>query len=501
MKNTIGKGAFVLIVSGIVCKVFGALFRLPLTNIISLQGIGVFQMVMSLYSLSLGLVSSGVTNALSKLVSGARARGEFNKIGGYFRHGLIFSGIISLLLGMIFLFLSHPIALLQGAREADISYMLLSILLPLGALIGCFRGVLQGYENMTPTAISQIIEQLFKFAFGLFFAYLFSNSLGGGVFGAFLGITISEIFAFIYLLFAIKRKRIAFNRHIEKKEFLKAVTPLTLSAVVLPLVFAVESLIIVSLLSSAGMENQVATTLYGLSSGVVGAILHFPLVISLSVAVVLLPKISFLSEQNDYIAVKKVVNKSLMIMWFLIMPLIVGINAIARNLYPIIYSSVTGELVEIAVQLTLFSGFAVVLSAFSQLLNSILQAKGYYNHSLLFYIIGGVAKILSLIILARLPSINIYAIPISNVVLYSSICICSLIKLGRLIKIDAFSFALPIVSSFVMFLAVKLWLSFMPNIWGVISGVIIGGGVYMILCLPLVKNYAKEFKLKFKQKM
>ena len=286
MKNTIGKGAFVLIVSGIVCKVFGALFRLPLTNIISLQGIGVFQMVMSLYSLSLGLVSSGVTNALSKLVSGARARGEFNKIGGYFRHGLIFSGIISLLLGMIFLFLSHPIALLQGARGADISYMLLSILLPLGALIGCFRGVLQGYENMTPTAISQIIEQLFKFAFGLFFAYLFSNSLGGGVFGAFLGITISEIFAFIFLLFAIKRKRIAFNRHIEKKEFLKAVTPLTLSAVVLPLVFAVESLIIVSLLSSAGMENQVATTLYGLSSGVVGAILHFPLVISLSVAVV-----------------------------------------------------------------------------------------------------------------------------------------------------------------------------------------------------------------------
>ena len=501
MKNSVGKGAFILIASGIVCKIFGALFRLPLTNIISIRGIGVFQMVMSLYSLSLGLVSSGVTNALSKLISGARARGEYNKIGGYFRLAIIFSVGLSVALGILFLLLSRTIASLQGFADADLSYMLLSLLLPLGAFIGCYRGCIQGYENMTPTAVSQIIEQLFKFAFGLLFAYLFRESIGGGVFGAFLGITVSEFLAFLYLAFVMRRLRIKPNNTYVKHDFFKAVTPLTLSAVVLPLAFAIESLVIVSLLISAGLDSDLATTLYGLNNGVVGAILHFPLVISVAVAMVLLPKISFLSAKNDDVAEKNIVNKAFIIMWFLLIPLIVGINSIARDLYPIIYPSVSGELLEVAVQLTVLSSFAVILNAFSQFLNSILQAKGFYNHSLAFFVIGGILKILTLVIFAINPSINIYAIPISNVVLYSTFAICSLIKLGFLIKIDVFSFALPLVSAFAMFLVVKLWLSLLSGVWGVLSGVIIGGGVYLALCFPLVLGYGREFFQKMRPKV
>ena len=81
MKNTVGRGAVVLILSGLICKFFGGLFRLPLTNIVGMEEIGAFQMVMSLYSLALVFVSGGVTNSLSKLVSGARARGDNKKIG------------------------------------------------------------------------------------------------------------------------------------------------------------------------------------------------------------------------------------------------------------------------------------------------------------------------------------------------------------------------------------------------------------------------------------
>ena len=57
MKNNVGKGAFVLVVSGIICKFFGGLFRLPLTNIVGMEGIGIFQMIMSIYSLALVFVS------------------------------------------------------------------------------------------------------------------------------------------------------------------------------------------------------------------------------------------------------------------------------------------------------------------------------------------------------------------------------------------------------------------------------------------------------------
>ena len=100
-KDSVGRGALVLIISGVICKIFGGLFRLPLTNIIGMEGIGIFQMIMSIYSLALVFVSGGVTNALSKLVSSARARGDNKAIGSYLKYGFLFT--LSLSLGWTFL--------------------------------------------------------------------------------------------------------------------------------------------------------------------------------------------------------------------------------------------------------------------------------------------------------------------------------------------------------------------------------------------------------------
>ena len=91
MNNNVGKGAIVLVISGLVCKFFGGFFRLPLTNIVGIRGIAVYQLIMSIYSLSLVFVSGGVTNSLSKLVSSARARGDYKAISSYFRLALIFT--------------------------------------------------------------------------------------------------------------------------------------------------------------------------------------------------------------------------------------------------------------------------------------------------------------------------------------------------------------------------------------------------------------------------
>ena len=204
MKNSVGKGAFLLILSGFLCKIFGAFFRLPLTNIVGIEGIGIFQMVMSLYSLSLVLVTGGVTNSLSKLVASARACGEFKKINGYFRIALLFSAGLSLVLGLVYAFFSGQISSLQGIPNAKYSYMLLVFLLPLGALIGVYRGIIQGYENMAPTAVSQVIEQSIKLCLGLMFAKILINyGVASGVFGALLGITAGEVLAFLYLAFVM----------------------------------------------------------------------------------------------------------------------------------------------------------------------------------------------------------------------------------------------------------------------------------------------------------
>ena len=101
MKKGVSAGAFILILSGIVCKFFGALFRLPLTNIIGIEGIGIYQMIMSLYSLLLVLVTSGVSVSLSKFISSARARGDIKNIRSYLSSAIIYGLSLGFVLSFI----------------------------------------------------------------------------------------------------------------------------------------------------------------------------------------------------------------------------------------------------------------------------------------------------------------------------------------------------------------------------------------------------------------
>ena len=116
---------------------------------------------MSLYAFALVLTCGGVTNSLSKLISTARARGEYKKIKTYLKRAVCVSFCVGFALGLLFLFFGKYIALLQGVGENK-SYMLFVVLLPLGAGLATFRGFFQGYENMLPTAISQMHSQVAK---------------------------------------------------------------------------------------------------------------------------------------------------------------------------------------------------------------------------------------------------------------------------------------------------------------------------------------------------
>ncbi len=500
MKNNVGRGAFVLVLSGFICKFFGGLFRLPLTNIIGIEGIGVFQMVISIYSLALVFVSGGVTNALSKLVSSARAMGDYKKINSYLGWAFVFTLGISGVFALIFLLFGGNIAILQGARDGALSYQLLALLLPLGGLVGVFRGLLQGYENMTPTAISQVIEQVAKLGFGLIFAYaLAPQGLAMGVFGAFLGMTLSEAFASGYLAVAtFKKCRIGFERGV-RRAFFNASLPLTFGGAVLPLTHAIEAFAIVSLLQRSGLSQDSARALYGLQTGVVGAILNFPLIISVAVAVSLLPNISYLIGRGEHGNVQSLIAKAFSTMWFLLIPLVFGLIAVCKSLYPIIYPETMNLYLGVAVNLTTVVGISIICTAIMQFLVSILQASGLYNLSMFFHIIGGIAKIGLLFVLAPIGKIGIFSISISNIVLSTIVSACALIKLGGIVKISFFELALPLLSAFVMLLVVRIFLALVGGIFGLALAVVIGMAIYFTLCLPLTTKYLNIFINKIKR--
>ena len=245
-KDKLLSGALALAIGGFITKVIGALYRIPLTNILGAEGIGIYQMVFPLYCLLLTVSSTGVPNGIAKLIAeGGDAENTLYSALKVF----VPIGIIGSLLMALF---SNNIATLQGNYLATKSYIFISPSVLAVSVISCFRGYYQGLLNMKPTAISQVLEQLIKLIFGLALTYLFKNNLALGASMATLSVTLSEIVVVGYFLFLKKKSNgFAFLKSTESqiKPIVKNVLPITLTTIIMPLTKTIESFIILNLLN------------------------------------------------------------------------------------------------------------------------------------------------------------------------------------------------------------------------------------------------------------
>ena len=492
MNKSIGKGSLVLIASALVCKLLGAFFRLPLTSILGIEGIGVFQMIMSMYSFVLILTSGGVATALSKHVSQARAVGDYQKIKSLLKTAVLYSFIFGALGGGILCAFCRPISMLQGASSSCSAYLLMALIIPLGGMIAAFRGFFQGYENMFPTAMSQVLEQIFKFALGLCFSFILGKrGIQAGVFGAFLGIATGEIVAlvFLYVCLKIKVKLPSEKSKSFSAVLLKSCVPLSFGAAVLPFVSALDSFIVVSRLVAAGFSAQTATALFGLQTGVVGAILNFPLIISTSICAAMLPVVSYMQAQFDEQR-HQTIAKTLKIMWFVLLPLVSGICCICKPLYQLFYSSLSPQMLDYAVRLTCFGAASVIVSALMQFYIALLQAKGKFGFCLTAYAVGGLLKVVCVYVLCGIESINIFGVVVGNIALSATVCVMAIIKNRRKISMAFFDMALPLLASVAMALSLSLFTSrlAMSNLMQIVFSIAVGSMVYALLTYPILSE-------------
>ncbi len=68
-KQSFIKGAFILSLSGIICKILGAVYRIPLSNILGTEGMGCYQMAYPVYSMLVMASTAGIPVAVSKRVA------------------------------------------------------------------------------------------------------------------------------------------------------------------------------------------------------------------------------------------------------------------------------------------------------------------------------------------------------------------------------------------------------------------------------------------------
>ena len=205
------RGIFVLGFSGVLCKLIGMFYRIPLTNILGSGGMGVYGLVYPIYSLLLVVSSSALPLALSKIVAENVALKDYNYIRRLKKIALNLMLLIGGVLTLLLIIFSGQITNLQGVAEAKLAFIFIAPSILIVGLICVYRGIFQGLVEMKPTAISQLIEQCIKLVLGLILAILLLPfGVAYAVGGAMLAITISEAVALLYLI-------IKFN-HLNKKQ-------------------------------------------------------------------------------------------------------------------------------------------------------------------------------------------------------------------------------------------------------------------------------------------
>ena len=459
--------------------------------------LNLFQMIMSLFSLALVVSSGGVSTTLSKLISRARARKDFAKIKSYLVRAFVVCVGVGLALGLTFLSAGKGISQFQKIEENK-SYLLFALLVPLGAALAVFRGYFQGFENMLPTAISQVVEQVSKFAFGLLFAFVFArNGVSSGVFGAFLGVTISEMISLcvLFVWYFCKKEKTPFQNDIfARKEFDKTNLILTFSTSILPFVNAFDGLVIVPQLMRAGFSNIAATKLFGLQSGAVGAILNLPLIISIAVATALLPNLSFLISKGRNPG--RAIEKSLRGLLFFVLPTTFGLVAITKQLFPLMYTSFENEFLPAVFALMFYGGFSIVFTAIMQLLLVVLQAFGKLKFTLVVLVMGGLLKANLSFFLASLKGVNVFALVFGNLALTGFVCV---VLLAKLKKLSNFSLSfkevfLLILGTLAMFFAVYTFLQcdYFGTVANLFVAVLIGVLVYGVFTISITLKFFQK---------
>ena len=151
----------ILAIASIVSRLIGLLYRIPMTNAIGSDGIGVYSTAYNVYFICLLLSSYSLPTAVSKLVSERMALHQYKNAQRILRVSMVFALIAGTAAAAVMFFGADFLAVkMQNMPEARIAIMTLAPTIFIMAFLGVLRGYFQGMGSMVPTAISQVLEQI-----------------------------------------------------------------------------------------------------------------------------------------------------------------------------------------------------------------------------------------------------------------------------------------------------------------------------------------------------
>ena len=457
------KGTMILTISSIIVKVIGSLNWIILSRVLGGEGIGLYQMGFPIYLMAITVSSAGVPVAISIITSEKLANKDYRGAKRVFNvslrllliSGLIFSS--ALFFGADFL-INQPI--IRDSR-AYYSIIALAPAVFFVTFLASFRGYLQGWQIMTPTATSEVVEQLVRVITMLVFADLFMPyGLAYAAGGASMGAGAGAFCALLVLMWFYRRLKRRLHAEIEAqddsiptesaghiiKRLLKLALPVSLTSLMLPIGANLDLLIVPQRLEAAGFDVRHATELFGYLTGMAVPLVNLATIFTAAMTISLVPSISESRALERFDAIRDKIRLAFRVAMIITFPCFMGLFFLAEKVAALIYNApgAAGAIQTMSVGI-LFLGM-------HQISTGILQGLGKTAIPVINMILACIVKVVMSWWLTAIPFLGIKGASMATV---ADFAVAAIINMGFIYKYTGFTFSLgsllkPLLASGVM---------------------------------------------------
>ncbi len=464
-KQTFIFSSAILIFSAAATKLIGAIFRIPLANMLGGTGMGYFSGAYGIFMTVYAVSVTGLPTAVAKLVAENSTLGRYENIRKIKSSAIIFFGITGLIFTILLIAAAYPFCLLTSGKETVLSVLMIAPSIFFCCITSVYRGYYEGLRNMFPTAVSQVIEGIFKLGTGLALCgYVLYNpekfdkisSVFGGTTAvaagsAVLGISLSSAAGMIFLIVRDKICGDNIPENIFSKTSANAYSTNDVIGQLLRIVFPVAAGALVTNLTSLidlvtvtrSLEKAVGTAPEHFSeiSGVISiselpnfmfgsftglAVTVFNLIPSFTnmFGKGILPSLSEAFTAGDRKSITLNTEKALLMTSIIAVPSGFGIFTLSENILGFLFSS---KPVEVSVCSNAMSilGISVIFLCISSTIFSILQAAGKPQLPVKIMLAGVTVKLMGNLFLVPVPQLNISGAALSTLLCYIVIFILS----------------------------------------------------------------------------
>lgn len=471
----------ILAVAGILVRIIGMFYRIPLVNIIGGEGNGIYSVAFNIYNIMLVLSAYGMPMAVSKLISARFAKRQYKNADQIFRCSMIFAVISGGIAALLLYFGADFIeSVYKGVPGLAIPLRILAPTIFLVAVMGVMRGFYQGQGTMIPTAVSQLVEQVINAVVSVAAAYVLvkmykstvdeaAYGAAGGTLGTCLGAMAGLLF--LVVIYAIYKP--AFSRMVRRDKtrseklqtgYVYKVIGLTMLPIILSQTLYHICSVVDDMMYSNIMADVLATDVIKTNLGTYSTcyilLVGIPQGIASAMSASMLPSVVASYTNNDRRSVRSKIASTVKTNMIIALPSFVGLFVLGQPIIKLLFSSYNS--VQGAMMLKI-GAISVVFYTLSTVTSSALQGIDKMSVPVKNAGISVAIHIVLVFGLLKFTGLDIYAVVIGNATFPVITFILNMISLQKYIGYRqemVNTFGMPALCAVIMGIATYLMYKF-----------------------------------------